>query len=169
MLFILAFIVGSEGIVIASHSIAVPLAKLRDLTQEDASFVDWEDWEKFTVPILTGDPCRATFTMGSRFVVPYFAAFIIAQPPFAAEPALVYNLNPHRLKRVEWDSSQSHCQGVPGVWNTVTRAQEDGSRRRSVQILAELTLDIFMTEDNLVMLETGSVDSPDQQLRVLSF
>jgi hypothetical protein len=151
MLFIL---VGSEAIGIASRSIAVPLSKLRDLMQEDVSFVDWEDWEKSTVPILTGNPCRATFSMGSRFVIPYPAAFIVAQPPFAAEPALVYNLSPHRLKRVEWDSSQPHCQGVPGVWNTVTRAQEDGSRRRFVQILAESTLDIFMTEDNLVILET---------------
>jgi hypothetical protein len=55
---------------------------------------------------------------------------------------------------VEWGPSRPHCQVVPGVWNAVTRAQEDGSRRRFVQILAESTLDIFMTEDNLVILET---------------
>lgn len=153
MLFVLTFIVDSEGIAIASDSIAVSLSKLRDWTREGLSFVDWEDWEKSTVPIPAGDPCRATFTMGSRFVFPNSAAFIVALLPFIVEPALVYNLSPHRLKRVEWDSSLPHCQGIPGVWNTVTRIQEDGSRRRFIQIPPESTLDVFMTEDNLVMLE----------------
>lgn len=140
MLFILTFRVGSDDTVESSHSITVPLSQLRNWTRENASFVDWEDWKRSTVAIPTGDPNRATFTMGSRFVIFAFGA-------------LVYNLDPHRLMRVGWDPSKPHCQDVPGVWNTVTLDRENGSDRGLIQIFAESTLDIFMTEDNLVVIE----------------
>lgn len=156
MLFVLVFIVGSDNIPMVSHSIAVPLSKLRDWARENWSLVEWEHWRQPTVSVPTEDPYRATCTMGSRFVVFDFLTFIVVAPAFAAEPismALVHNLNPHRLMRVGWDSSGPHCQGIPGVWNTVTRANENGSHRRSTQIRPASTLNVYMTEDNLVILE----------------
>lgn len=163
MLFIVASTMGSDNLV-TSHSIAIPLSKLQDWSRETMSFTEWEDWEHSTMPIFAWDPHRATFTMGSRFVD--FAPF--NEPTFDDEPEIlhfvVHNLNPHRLMRVGWDSSRPHCQDVPGVWNVVTPVSENGSRRRPVEILTASTLDVFMTEDNLVVLETVRLDQPISSL-----
>ena len=149
---------------VISRSIAIPVSVLRDLAQANVPLVRWEDWERHSVPMLkAGDTRRATFTMGSRFVVPEFAILVEPWLPFAAEPdasiALVHNMSPLRRMRVEWDPSMPHCQAISGVWNTVTTISDNGGYRRAMQVLNELPSDILMTEDSLIVVEMVSLES----------
>lgn len=157
MLFIIAFIVGSAGFVIDSHSIAVPLSRLRDWTQETVPNAKWNFGKQDLASALAGNPLRATFTMGSRFVAFNFPTSFTVEADFSAlsgiSIARVHDMSPYYLMRAEWDSSGPHCEGVPGVWNTVIPTRENGSGSRPTQTLAETTVDALMTEDNLVFLE----------------
>lgn len=161
MLFVVVFFVESDDDVTTMlHCFAVSLSVLRGWARVDMSFVGWNEWMHTSVPIVTEGPDRATFTMGSCFVAPdmdaVIEAIIDAQPLFAAKtiiPLLVYNLSPRSRMRVGWESSKPHCQGISGVWNTVTTIRDNGSYSRTTQILAEPTSDILMTEDSLIVIE----------------
>ena len=142
------------------HSITIPLSVLRGWACAGASHAGWDEWRHSSVGVVIHDPDMAAFTVGSRFVSPDIGsvseAVINAQQLFTAKisiPLLVYNLSPYRLMRVGWDSSGPHCQGNSGVWNTVAPVHEDGSYCHAIQILAEPTSDILMTEDCLIVVE----------------
>lgn len=155
MLLILVFTVGFDNVITLAHSIAVPLSKLQNWTRENSSFMEWENWQQSTMDIITGNPCRFTFSMGSRFVA--FDVSPIVETDIPDDPevsiAFVRNLSPYHLMRTDWNPSGTHCQGVPGVWNTIALAPEISSHRYLTRIITESTLDIFMTEDNLIILE----------------
>ena len=159
ILFTLVFFVDLGGDLVAvPQCIAIPLSALRDWTRTDAPLVGWDEWKRSSIPLIIEDPDAATFSMGSRFVTPdidaVIEAVIDAQPLFAAKtpiPLLVYNLSPRRGMRVGWESSKPHCQGISGVWNTVTSIRDNYCR--TTQIIAEPTSDILMTEDCLIVVE----------------
>lgn len=161
MLLVVAYFVDSDGDLTAlPHCIAIPLSALREWARTDASFVEWNGWKYSSMLVVTEDPDRATFTVGSRFVVPdmdtIIEAFIDAQPLFTAKtsiPLLVHNLSSRRRMRVVWEPSGAHCQGISGVWNTVTPIRENGSNCRTIQVFAEPTSDVLMTEDSLIVVE----------------
>lgn len=195
MLFVVVFFVDSDGdLTIMPHCFAISLSALLKWAHVGTPLVEWNEWRYSTVPVVTEDPGRATFTMGSRFVAPdmdaVIEAFIDAQPLLTAKtsiPLLVYNLSPHRRMRVGWESSQAYCQGIPGVWNTASPVRNNGSNCRTTKIIAEPTSDILMTEDSLVVVELvrrwsnfvfwgyspwklqGPDDSDEQSLTILSF
>jgi hypothetical protein len=192
ILVIVAFLVDSDDT--PSHRIAIPLSVLGDWVRADASLLEWSDWIRSSVPAPVENPYTATFAMGSRLVTPrmdaIFEAIIDAQPPFTTRtqiPVLVYNLNPYRRMRVAWNPSQPHCEEMPGVWNTVTLTQDNGSYCRTAQLLARPMLEAYITEDSLVLVEMvravqctplvathtisaqGLEDNPEPSLTVLSF
>jgi len=159
MLLTLVFFVDPDDdmIVMSQRCIAIPLSTLQDCA--DGSLAEWDEWRLSSPPLIAGDPRRATFSMGSRFVTPdmdaAIEAAINAQPFFAATtqiPLLVYNLSPHRRMRVWWEPSQPHCQGISGVWNTVAPIRDNGSYCRTTQILAKAS-NVLMTEDSLIVVE----------------
>jgi len=122
--------------------------------------MEWDKWWHSSVGMVIHDPDRAAFTIGSRFVAPDVGAVIEtvvdAQSLFTAKisiPLLIYNLSPYRWLRARWESSGPHCRGVSGVWNTVAPIHGDGSCCPTIQILAEPTSDIMMTEDSLIVVE----------------
>jgi hypothetical protein len=163
MLLVVVFFVDSDDDMTAMpHSFAISLSALREWTRSDASLVEWDRWADSSVPVVTEDPYRATFTMGSRLVTPIMDAAVEAvidtHPHFATKasiPLLVYNLSSRHRARVEWESSKAHCQGISGVWNTVAPIHNSWSLPcRIVKIFAEIASDIFMTEDSLIVLET---------------
>ena len=161
ILFAFVFFMDPDGDLVAKpHSITIPLSILRGWARADASHVEWDEWRHSSVGVLIHDPGRASFTMGSRFVSPdigaVIEAVIDAQPLFTTKisiPLHVYNLSPYRWMRAGWESSGPHCRGISGVWNTVAPIHEDGSYCRAIQILAEPTSDILMTEDSLIVVE----------------
>lgn len=160
MLLIFVFFVDSDGDMVPMlHPLAVPLSALRTWARTAATLVEWNEWARASIPVIADDPGRATFTMGSRFIVPdmdaVIEAFINAQPlsPKTLIPLLVYNLSRRCRVRVEWENSKPHCQGIPGVWNTVAPTSDDESRFRAIEVLAEPTLDALMTEDALIVVE----------------
>lgn len=161
MLFVVVFFADSDNdFITLPHCIAMSLSVLRNWARAEVSFVGWDEWRHSSVPVDMEDPDRATFTVGSRFVVPDMGAvidaIIDAQPFFAAKipiPLLVYNLSPRRRMKVGWESSEAHCQGISGVWNTVTLIRENGSHCRTTRILAVPISSIFMTEDSLIVVE----------------
>lgn len=158
MLFVFAFVVDSDGDLVATDPIAIPLSELGGWARAGVSHAEWNEWSEFSVVVSIDDPRRATFTMGSRFVTididAVTQAVIDAQLfPTAAKipiPLLVHNLSPYRRVRVEWESFGPHCQGVSGVWNTVSRIRENGSYCRTAEVHVEPTSDILMTEDGLI-------------------
>jgi hypothetical protein len=159
-LLVLGFFMDSDGDIMVTHRIGVPLSALWDWARTGASFVEWDAWKNTTVHLALGGFRVTVFAMGSRLVAPDMDALIRAimnaQPPFADKirfPILVYNMSPYRQMRTVWDPSGSHCQGVTGMWNTVTSAPGDGNFCRTVEILAEATSDVLMTEDSLVVIE----------------
>ena len=160
MLLIFVFFVDSDGDMIAIlHPLAVPLSALQGWARAAAPLLKWNEWAHASIPVIAGDPGRATFTMGSRFVAPdtdaVIEAFIDAEP-FSAKtliPLLVYNLSRSCRTRVEWEASKPHCQGIPGVWNAVVPTCDHGSCFQTTQVLAEPTLNAMMTEDTLIVVE----------------
>jgi len=162
ILYILVSFVDTDGDLMTTPlGIAIPLSELRDWARTDASLVEWHEWRHPSMPVIIEDLDRATFTMGSRFVTPDMDAVIAAviknQPNFdvkASIPLHVYNLCPHRGMGVKWESSQPHCEGIPGVWNTVALIHGNGSHFQTTRVLAEPTSDILMTEDSLIIVET---------------
>jgi len=161
ILFAFVFFMDSDGdLAEKPHSITILLSVLRSWACADVSHLEWDEWRHSSVGVVTHDPDRATFTMGSRFVSPdigaVIEAVIDAQPLFTAKtsiPLLVYNLSPYRWMRAGWEYSEPHCQGISGVWNTAAPVHEDGSYWRAIQVLAEPTSDILMTEDCLIVVE----------------
>jgi hypothetical protein len=161
ILFIIMFFVDPDGDSVGvPHPITIPLSALRNRTRAGALRMEWDEWKRSSVSVVVDDPDRATFTMGPRFVIrdidAVIDAIVDAQPLFTAKisiPVLVYNLNPHRRMRVGWESSKPHCQGISGVWNTVTPTGENKSCYRTTEILADPTSDILMTEDSLIVVE----------------
>jgi len=167
-LFLIVFVMGF-GTATLTHSVALPLSKLRSWAQEDMSLVRLEDWEESAVRTFTRDPRRASFTMGSRFAIFNDVTPTVAGPDFADASDIitpvVCDLNPHHLMRVVWDASSPHCQGVPGLWNTVAPVCENGSHPHRTRNLVESATDLYLTEDSLVILQMGT----EPKLKVLSF
>ena len=175
ILFIFVFFVNSDGNLVTARSITVPLPVLRDWARADVSRVEWDGWKDSSTGVAMDCPGGASFTMGSRFVIPdigaVIEAFADAQSPFACKmsiPLFVYNMNPHRRMRVGWEPSKPHCQGIPGAWNTVVPIGENGSYLRTTEILAEPTLSVLMTEDNLIAVGKVRPWSPFHPLEVLT-
>ena len=131
----------------------VPLSSLRSWARANTSLMEWDYWSYFSVPAPILESWGGTCNHGIAIRNPRYVCchWSCTKTPI---PVFVYDLSPHRRVGVAWGPSEAHFRDVTAVWNTGKSVRGHRNCCWATEIIAEPTLDIFMTEYSLVVLET---------------